>query len=234
LLGNPIFLKKFEYRFLFKLLFHLVADMNIKLNNCTIYMKDEVILEDVFLDIDNGIFLRIKGENGSGKTVLLNTILGLNKNTSGSISRKYDKADLCYISDTPFFFDDEKVEEVIWTLAKFYSSTYKVLEDISSTLNLNLASIKKKKIYELSKGTRKKMMILPLFIETSKCLVLDEIFTGLDLDTQAFVCERLVKKSVQGATIIIVEHNESIMETIKKNITVEEIECKNKKIQVAI
>lgn len=135
--------------------FILLFNMKFKLETCDIYIAEKKILENVSLSIKEGTFLRIKGKNGAGKTVLLNTLLGINKQVEGQIAIAYQKTQICYITDTPFFFDDEKVSEVLLTLAFFYKQKDALFEQYCQQIDLDIATIKHKKIHELSKGMKK-------------------------------------------------------------------------------
>lgn len=73
-------------------------------------------------------------------------------------------------------------------------------------------------------------MLLPLFLEDLDLLFLDEIFTGLDANAQSIVMTQLIKKHRNGATIVLIEHNESLVEQFKQTINLEEAECINGKL----
>ena len=199
------------------------------MNNCMIYIGENKILSNVNISLNENTFLRIKGQNGSGKTVLMNSLLGLNATrVKGKYSIKYDKKDICYITDKPFFFDDESINDVLKMISILYNLKSAEIKEISKILNLSEIILSKKKINELSQGTRKKIHLIPMFASTNKILFLDEIFTGLDLETQQIVVDFIIDKYLHGCLIVIIEHNISIVNTIKERCSgMEEIECKD-------
>lgn len=206
--------------------------MKFELSNSNIDIAEKRVLTNVSLSIKEREFLRIKGKNGSGKTILMNTLLGINRSVTGEVHIEYKKEDICYISDTPFFFEDERINEIVLTFTYFYKEKYANFEDYCSLLDLPLDEIKNKKVYELSKGMRKKLCLLPLFFSKPIIFFLDEIFTEIDKSTQEKILTNLIEKHNNGATIVFVEHNESIIEKLKKKVKIEEIECKDGKLIV--
>lgn len=206
--------------------------MEIEFKNCDICIYENLILKSVHLKIEEGKFYRFIGENGSGKTVLMNSLLGLNKHVIGDKNVMYEKDKVCYISETAFFFDDDKVTDVLKDICFFYNTNKNKLEDILKQMSINMDDLVSKKIFELSKGMRKKMMILPLFLDNCEILFLDEVFTGLDKKTQDLLVKELIHKNELGNTIVFIEHNESIVnQLIKNNTKMEVFECKNNELK---
>lgn len=205
--------------------------MKFVMKNCNISIGETTILSNVNINLGKNDFLRIKGDNGSGKTVLLNSLLGLNpRGIEGDYTLIYNKNEICYITEKPFFFDNESVKNVLKTIMQLYSLKDSEIKQILNYLNLDIKNLQKKKINELSKGTRKKLHIIPMFAKSNKILILDEIFTGLDLETQNIIIDFITERYLEGILILMVEHNISIVDKLKKNNRMEEIECKNGKV----
>lgn len=205
--------------------------MKFYLNQCDINIRDKSILKKVCIEITKAKLFRFSGGNGSGKTVLFNTLLGLNTFTEGEIIISYDKKDMCYVTDTNFFFDDDMTGEVIKTLSFFYGETENDIYEAAQDLRLDVMAIKKSKISELSKGMKKKLAILPVMFDKPCIYFLDEIFTGLDIDIQAILSKRICELiNIRNCTVAIIEHNEQIIQNIINDINegkVEEYQCIN-------
>ena len=79
----------------------------IKIDNMSFsYEKSSpLILENINLNIPNGIYLSILGENGSCKTTLVKLILGLLSPVSGSI--KVDTNKIAYVPQRVDSFNSE-------------------------------------------------------------------------------------------------------------------------------
>lgn len=205
--------------------------MIFKCSNQEFKIGNTVLCKSVSIEISKGECYQITGPNGIGKTVLSKALLGLNNSLENVSCRNIDSKSLVYIPDTPFFLDNDLIKTTLLTLRYFYSlSTQKIREccrDLNLILNVNSAD----KVSSLSFGTLKKIMLIPLFVDAI-LYVLDEIFTGLDSSTQEIVINRLVQIYERGATIIIIEHNGSITDQLKKSIKIKEIVCNSEKISI--
>lgn len=201
--------------------------MDLTLKNVTVTIGKKIILENINYTVIPQSFTHIKGSNGSGKTVFIQTLLGFYK-VRGKRVLKYNPKQIIYIPDTPFFHDDTTLREVIMTYRYFYGASQKtchqVLEFLQINHPLNL------KISTLSLGTQKKLMILPLFLKPKALYILDEITLGLDSSTTIKVVERLIYLYEQQKTILITEHNDKIIQKIKSHIQIKEVLCQDKRI----
>jgi len=204
--------------------------MEIILKNCSIKIKNEMILHDINFELEQGKFYHLLGENGAGKSVFLQSLLGLTPFFSGNYSIRYDKVDLCYITSIPFYFDNEKVSSVINLLANLYKVERSELITKTNELNLVYEQISMKKMNELSQGMRQKIVILPLFLQNLSFFVLDEIFTGLDQQTQQKVIIRLCELAETRKTVMFVEHNAELMDALTERVEMEQLLCSKQKI----
>src|SRR5699024_3604471 len=123
------------------------------------------ILKEVNFQFKKGDFIHLKGKNGSGKTIFMESLLGFNKVVSGKRTSRYDRNKICYIPDASFFNDHESVKDVLKATAHFYKVETATLINILNHLQFDETVIFNQKIASLSKGTKKKLELLPLFIE---------------------------------------------------------------------
>lgn len=201
--------------------------MNLSLQNTTVTIGKKIILKNIHYKVIPQTFTHIKGNNGSGKTVFLQTLLGFYK-VKGKRTTIYDTKQIIYIPDTPFFHDNTTLREVLLTYTYFYSVSQDTIQQILEFFEINHPL--NLKVSTLSLGTQKKLMILPLFFEAKSLYVLDEITLGLDDATKNKVIERLIDLHHQQKTILITEHNENIIHKIKQSIHIKEVLCQDKKI----
>ena len=64
--------------------------------NISYKINDRNILSSITFDIGFGELVKISGRNGSGKTTLLKIIIGLTKQTKGSLTRKSEDK-ICFL-----------------------------------------------------------------------------------------------------------------------------------------
>lgn len=209
--------------------------MKILLENSNICIDDNEILLNVSLEIEEKGFYRISGKNGGGKSILLNSLLGFYQVEEGKRISEFNKDEIVYIPDKPFFFDDEKVKEVIDVTSFFYSIKLDKIIKILNNLQFDYDSNKNKKIYELSKGMQQKLLLIPLFIE-NKYYFLDEILVSLDDEITDLVLNRIVDILKKDRLVVMIEHNQAsidfIYSLINNKTNCKEITCQEKKVIV--
>ena len=205
--------------------------MRIELKNCHIKIGKKTILKDVCFKLQKEDFIHLKGKNGSGKTVLMQSLLGFNKITKGQRHSEYLKSSICYIPDVPFFNANETVHDVLKATAYFYDSDLVSLYKILDFLNFDETVKMSQKIITISKGSKKKLELIPLFLKPLKLYFLDEITHGLDTDSLIVVCARLKELHELKATIVLIEHNQHITNYLSHIIPdIKEVTCVNQKL----
>ncbi|MCT4626684.1 ATP-binding cassette domain-containing protein [Halodesulfovibrio sp.] len=215
-----------------------MTDTILSLRNVKTQYGKKVIHEDVNLDVRRGEIIGIIGGSGSGKTVLLRTILGLNRHTFGKIEifgKEYH---------TLSTKEKHKIEQrwgVLFQDGALYSSLT-VMENIdvalkeytklSTTTRNEIALLK---IFlaglpldsaelmpsELSGGMRKRASLARALAMDPEILFLDEPTAGLDPITASGFDELL--KTLQhalGFTVFLVTHDLDTLYTICDRVAV--------------
>ena len=181
----------------------------IKISNlCFSYEKNSpMLINNLNLTINQGMYLSILGENGSSKTTLIKLILGLLSPISGNI-----------------IIDTKKVSYVPQRVEGFNSqfpiSVYEVLKNHANILKLdnseidrvldivNMLEYKNRLIGNLSGGQRQRIFIARALMGNPDLIILDEPSTGVDYKTQQDIYSILMKLNRnENTTIISIEHN---------------------------
>lgn len=184
-----------------------------KLNTKFINKKNvNIVHKNLDLDIYEGECLSIIGSNGAGKTVLVETIIGIRKIQSGEIIPKKG-FDIMKDSGMQFQTEDD-VSTYIRpiNLIKFYKKIYsdKVIdEEVDQMIDIfgvrDLLNIKFKK---MSGGQRQRVNLLLSIISKPRLLILDEFTTGLDITTVIDILEYIINLSKKNnMTLVIVTHS---------------------------
>lgn len=182
----------------------------IKINDMSFrYEKNSpVVLSHVNLDIPNGIYLSILGENGSCKTTLIKLILGLLSPSSGSIT--INTKNIAYVPQRVDSFNSQfpiSVSEIL----KIHGKALKL--DVKASIDyvlkkVNMTEFKNTLIGNLSGGQRQRVFIARALMGNPDLIILDEPSTGVDYKNQLEIYSLLSSLNKhEKTTIISIEHN---------------------------
>ncbi|MGQ9646464.1 MAG: ABC transporter ATP-binding protein [Thermodesulfobacteriota bacterium] len=206
-------------------------------------------LHDVDLTVHTGEFVSIIGPNGAGKTSLLNCITGYyhpqkgqilfngeeitglqpHEITKKGIGRTYQNIELfpgITVLANMLLARHLYCDYGIGKAALFSSSVRKkevyhrqVLEELIDFLEMQ--PIRKKPVGSLPYGLRKRVELGRALALEPKLLVLDEPFAGMTLEEKEDMVRFLLElNSAWGQTIILVEHDMSVVMSISQRIMV--------------
>lgn len=173
------------------------------------------------LTFASGAYHIIIGKNGSGKTQLLKTLIGLNKLSSGVLkvnasvlTSKHQKQ---YLKSISYVSADSRQlfpELTGWENCLFFAKLYGIKKKEANEKIQNLAADFEltnqdlgKKLSFYSNGMLQKLHFIRAFLNEPEIIFLDEPTTGLDMIQTRRMYEMLKNKQKQGLTIISVEHN---------------------------
>lgn len=170
------------------------------------YGKNNKVIDDLNLNLDEGLIHGIVGLNGAGKTTLLNSLYGLKRIDGGNIlhnDKAINKKSVSYLTSENYFYSDISGREY---LSLFGSNDFDI-EKWNDLFKLPLDNI----VNEYSTGMKKKLAILAVIKQGKQIIILDEPFNGLDIETIRIIRMILLRLKQGGKTIIITSH---IIETL--------------------
>lgn len=183
-------------------------------------------MSDITLDIEEGKMYEIIGDELSSKNVLMRVIGGLMGVTSGQVL--WDGVDVYtlpikdrqigYISEHFNFFESKSVQNNLYYALKIRKTPKKEAYLTIQTLleEYNLASLRDKKIKELSKVDRIKIAILRLKLCYRRILLIEDVWNGLN-EEEIQDCLSMLNGTAK--TIIIATTKSKVIDS--KNIVIE-------------
>ncbi|TXB63750.1 ABC transporter ATP-binding protein [Phaeodactylibacter luteus] len=159
-------------------------------------------LDGVSLSFQKGRVHGVAGENGAGKTTLFRCIAGLEPYT-GTIHSEYDslKGHLGFLQAEPFFFPRITGEEYIRLMA---SARQKKIAGLESKNLFGLPLGQYASSY--STGMKKKLALTAILLQENEVLILDEPFSGVDIQSNLVIVEVISRLRALNKTVIISSH----------------------------
>ncbi|MDA3977840.1 ATP-binding cassette domain-containing protein [Gallibacterium sp. AGMB14963] len=186
------------------------------------YNNGHTAIRDMSFQLAGGTICGLIGVNGSGKSTLFKSIMGLITPQQGkitlsdlSVKEALKQHLVAYVPQS---------EEVDW---QFPISVYDVVmqgryahmnflripkkDDKDAVMKamqrVDIAHLQDRQIGELSGGQKKRVFLARALAQQSKIILLDEPFTGVDVQTELAIIELLQKLREEGCLILVSTHN---------------------------
>ncbi|MGT2742789.1 ATP-binding cassette domain-containing protein [Streptococcus plurextorum] len=203
----------------------------IVLDKVTKRIGEKVIFDNLCLKINQGDMVAITGMSGSGKTTLLNCIGQLEKIDSGHITifgenytyknrRRFLKEIAGFLFQNYALMDNETVFENLKLVSKDREKIEKLLKEFG--LKKEMLN---KKVYHLSGGEQQRIALVRLLLKKPRLVLADEPTASLDSINGSVVIERLKQLNKEGVTVIVVTHDQSILNHFKTVIDLDDLRC---------
>jgi phospholipid/cholesterol/gamma-HCH transport system ATP-binding protein len=184
---------------------------------------EKTIHHDVSFSVQTGECLGLLGGSGAGKSVILRSLIGLEKPDSGSIV--IEGEDITQFDENELFNIRRKVAYVFQNGALFDSMTvfenlaYPLVEHTQMSSNevknkvteiledFNLTGTENLLPAELSGGMQKRVGLARSIILNPKVVLYDEPTAGLDPANTETIQELILKLKKKGSTSILVTHD---------------------------
>lgn len=186
------------------------------------YSNGHNAIHHTTFSLQGGTICGLVGVNGSGKSTLFKCIMGLIKPNHGRVtinarpvSQALQQNLIAYVPQT---------EEVDWNFPVRVSDVVMMgrygkmnflrrpnkldQEIIAEALDrVGLTALRSRQIGELSGGQKKRVFLARALAQQGNILLLDEPFTGVDLNTENTIIELLCSLRDEGHLILVSTHN---------------------------
>jgi iron complex transport system ATP-binding protein len=196
----------------------------VDINELTVRAGSKELVSNVTLHVEVGTWLTVIGPNGAGKTSLVESVAGLRRITSGSITisgeplaslNERERARLvALVPQRPSIPNGMNVKDYVALGRTAYHGLLRAPSAgdraiVDSVLErMSLTDFRDRDVATLSGGERQRMVLARALAQSTMVIVLDEPTTGLDLRHQMDLLELLRKEvSECGLTIVATLHD---------------------------
>lgn len=209
-----------------------------QIKNLNITINNNPILRNVNLDLQKGDIVAILGPNGQGKSSLLKAIMSHYsvELTSGDIIfnnenittlNTYEKArkGIFLALQTPTEISGLSQINLYKSIIKNNNlnkeikmlELFKIINSSLKTVHLSEDVLERSINENFSGGEKKKNEIMQMMLMNPEIIMLDEIDSGLDVDTTLNVIEILKNIDLKQKILMFVTHNEKLIQSLKPN-----------------
>lgn len=192
----------------------------IKVSNVVKTFGNIKALDGLNMNVPNGSIYGLVGPNGSGKTTIINHLVGSYKEDSGEIKINDEyvyennelKEKIGYIQDDLFYFNQYRIID----MARFYKNIYSKFDfEKFNKLEKIFKIDTKRKIKTLSKGMKKQVAFWLIISCNPSLIILDEPLDGLDPIMRKKVLKLLITEvEKRKVTVLVSSHNLRELEDI--------------------
>ncbi|MBR6033345.1 MAG: ABC transporter ATP-binding protein [Clostridia bacterium] len=203
----------------------------IEIKNVTKKYGENIALNNVSFNVNDGEIFAFIGHNGAGKTTLIKSIVGIHDFDEGDIlingkSIKTNpvqcKKEMAFVPDNPELYENMKAIDFI----NFICDMYEV-DQVTRENNIN----KYAKMFEIennlndtinlfSHGMKQKIALISALAHNPKILIMDEPFVGLDPKAVFDVKEIMNEMIKEGKTIFFSTHILDVAEKLCSRVAI--------------
>jgi ABC-2 type transport system ATP-binding protein len=170
-----------------------------------------VALDDLTLEVRQGVVTGLLGPNGSGKSTLMRAIVGVQCVTGGDIrvlgmpaGASPLRKRVAYTTQAPSVYGDLTVRENLRYFARLLGAGSARVNDVLATVSL--AAEADRVVNRLSGGQRARAALATALVGSPDVLILDEPTVGLDPALRRDLWTAFAELAAGGATLVVSSH----------------------------
>ena len=188
-------------------------------------------LDCVSLEVRPGEILGFLGPNGAGKSTTVKILTGMIKASSGNARvAGFDvatqaievKRRIGFVPESGVLYESLSPDEYLELVGCLHHLDARTRHARAGELLelFGLGEVRHQRLFELSKGTKQKVVIAAALLHKPDVLFLDEPLDGLDANAAMLVKELLKQLAAQGRTILFCSHILDVVERICSRIVI--------------
>ncbi len=212
----------------------------LSLTGLDVNIGEESILKNVCLNVERGEVHVLMGPNGAGKSSLFKAIVG--HPTYAIVSGECEMSGESILELSPDMrakrglfmafqhpceiegvsvssflrniiksFDNNELSKL--PAMKFYEHLYSLVEKVGIDKSFLMRNLN----CGFSGGEKKRMEMLQMLLLKPKCILLDEIDSGLDIDALKIVVDTVASLREEGSCFLIITHYSKLIDALKPN-----------------
>ncbi|MCL7452855.1 MAG: heme ABC exporter ATP-binding protein CcmA [Anaerolineae bacterium] len=176
----------------------------------------QTALRGVDLEVAEGEFLTLFGPNGAGKTTLIRCVSSLTRPSAGTIRlRGQDlstaatslRQHIGLISHNPLLYGDLTADENLRFFARMYDLGDTEARIDAALDQVGLVARRRDPVRNYSRGMVQRLAIARAILHDPTIMLLDEPYTGLDLQAADMLRSVLQDLAASNRTVILTTHN---------------------------
>ena len=199
------------------------SNIAIEANNLSVrYKNGHTAIRNATFSITEGSISGLVGINGAGKSTIFKALMGFLPITEGTISilggTVHEALKSCLVAYVP------QSEEVDWSFPVLVEDVVMMgryghmgflripnVQDRNAVdealKRLGMVKFRKRQIGELSGGQRKRVFLARALAQSSQIILLDEPFTGVDVQTEDSIINLMREMRDEGRVMLVSTHN---------------------------
>jgi heme exporter protein A len=176
----------------------------------------QAALRGVDMSVMEGEFLALFGPNGAGKTTLMRIVASLMRPTAGTVQvRGQDlgkaatslRRHIGLISHNPLLYGDLTPDENLAFFARMYDLPQPAARIDAVLAQVGLGARRRDPVRTFSRGMVQRLAIARAILHDPAIMLLDEPYTGLDLQAADMLRAVLQELAASNRTVILTTHN---------------------------